>query len=164
MTPDEPRVLVRPAEVELTPVEITAALCAYSVLYPEGGPGPELDPGTVRDEIGYLVMLYGYGSILQAAAAMAAGAELPGRIQLWNQTPARLTWAARQAARLATHTPGPPSRPTQPDDCTCDGSGITPDDGTATGLTGWPLPCPCTSAIPARVRQLVPAHERTPRP
>jgi hypothetical protein len=42
------------------------------------------------------------------------------------------------------------------------GSGIIPDDGSVTGLTGWPLPCPCTDTIAARVRALMQAH--APRP
>jgi hypothetical protein len=43
-------------------------------------------------------------------------------------------------------------QPDRPEACRCGGSGIVPDDGTATGLAGWPLPCPCTEAVPARVR------------
>jgi hypothetical protein len=40
-------------------------------------------------------------------------------------------------------------QPDRPGACRGD---IIPDDGTAAGLVGWPLPCPCTEAVPARVR------------
>ena len=42
-------------------------------------------------------------------------------------------------------------QPDRPEACRCGGSGIIAGDGTATGLAGWPLPCPCTEAAPARV-------------
>jgi hypothetical protein len=123
-----------------------------------------MDPDTVRDQVSFLVMLYGYGNILQAAAAMFDGAQLPDRIRLWDQTAARLAWAERQAAKLTADRPDTGPRPARPEACRCDGRGIIADDGTVTGLTGWPLPCPCTDTIPARVRALVQPRERMTRP
>ena len=61
------------------------------------------------------------------------------------------------------HTPHTQARPARPEACHCDGSGIIPDDGTVTGIVGWPLPCPCTDTIGPRLRAIMQPPGRTAR-
>lgn len=37
----------------------------------------------------------------------------------------------------------------------CSGSGIVVDDGSVTGMIGWPVPCACIESVPASVRLLM---------
>jgi hypothetical protein len=50
---------------------------------------------------------------------------------------------------------------TDTDNCpSCHGAGYIPDDGSVTDIIGWPIPCLCADAIPARVAALFTARKR----